>query len=390
MPFSTEKIIKKSMIPSTLMAVGFARQQNIGLDKENFTGSFSYNWTPKKNNSARFDLFNVQFVRNLNPNNYFNVYGSSYDALNAIGKTYNTNSDYFDNTNDKNLIIQSGTSGFINDVLALKTDLISSDKNYTDVKSIEERRVRLTENDFILATNFTFTKTTKTDLLDNTFYLFKTKIESAGSLLSLISNTMKQTKNANGNFELFNLEYSEYIKTEFDYIKHWELSKEKVFAVRTFFGIAIPFGNSNNVPFSRSYFSGGSNDNRAWQPYSLGPGRSGATNDFNEANMKIALSSEFRFKILGDLKGAFFADAGNIWNVYDNVIDEKSTFTGFKSLKDIALGTGFGLRYDLSFFVIRFDFGFKTYNPADETGKKWFRDYNFGHSVLNFGINYPF
>jgi hypothetical protein len=305
MPFSTEKIIKKSMIPSTLMAVGFARQQNIGLDKENFTGSFSYNWTPKKNNSARFDLFNVQFVRNLNPNNYFNVYGSSYDALNAIGKTYNTNSDYFDNTNDKNLIIQSGTSGFINDVLALKTDLISSDKNYTDVKSIEERRVRLTENDFILATNFTFTKTTKTDLLDNTFYLFKTKIESAGSLLSLISNTMKQTKNANGNFELFNLEYSEYIKTEFDYIKHWELSKEKVFAVRTFFGIAIPFGNSNNVPFSRSYFSGGSNDNRAWQPYSLGPGRSGATNDFNEANMKIALSSEFRFKILGDLKGAF-------------------------------------------------------------------------------------
>jgi outer membrane protein assembly factor BamA len=372
------------------MAVGFARQQNIGLDKENFTGSFSYNWTPKKNNSARFDLFNVQFVRNLNPNNYFNVYGSSYDALNAIGKTYNTNSDYFDNTNDKNLIIQSGTSGFINDVLALKTDLISSDKNYTDVKSIEERRVRLTENDFILATNFTFTKTTKTDLLDNTFYLFKTKIESAGSLLSLISNTTKQTKNANGNFELFNLEYSEYIKTEFDYIKHWELSKEKVFAVRTFFGIAIPFGNSNNVPFSRSYFSGGSNDNRAWQPYSLGPGRSGATNDFNEANMKIALSSEFRFKILGDLKGAFFADAGNIWNVYDNVIDEKSTFTGFKSLKDIALGTGFGLRYDLSFFVIRFDFGFKTYNPADETGKKWFRDYNFGHSVLNFGINYPF
>jgi outer membrane protein assembly factor BamA len=69
-------------------------------------------------------------------------------------------------------------------------------------------------------------------------------------------------------------------------------------------------------------------------------------NDFNEANMKIAFS-EFRFKILGELRD--FADAGNIWNVYDNVTDEKSTFNGFKSLKDIALGTGFGLRYDLSF-----------------------------------------
>jgi hypothetical protein len=58
------------------MAIGFARQTNIGLDKENFTGAFTYNWTPK-NNSARFDLFNAQFVQNLNPQNYFNVYGSS-------------------------------------------------------------------------------------------------------------------------------------------------------------------------------------------------------------------------------------------------------------------------------------------------------------------------
>jgi outer membrane protein assembly factor BamA len=388
MPFSTEKIIKKSMIPSTLMAIGYARQTNIGLDKENFTGAFTYNWTPKKNNTARFDLFNAQFVQNLNPQNYFNVYGSSYKALNEIGKTYNTEPSYFNS--DNNLIIETGTSGFINNVLSNNTALTSSDKDYQAVKSIEERRLRLTENDFILATSYTFTKTTKTDLLDNTFYLFKTKIESAGSLLTLISNTTNRAENKNGKFELFNLEYSEYIKTEFDYIKHWDLTKEKVFAVRTFFGIAIPFGNSDYIPFSRSYFSGGSNDNRAWQPYSLGPGSSGAKDDFNEANMKIALSSEFRFKILGELKGAIFADAGNIWNVYDNVVDEKSTFTGFKSLKDIALGTGFGLRYDLSFFVIRFDFGFKTYNPANEPGEKWFREYNFGNSVLNFGINYPF
>lgn len=388
MPFSTEKIIPKSMIPSTLMAVGFARQTNIGLDKENFTGLFSYNWTPKKSNTARFDLFNIQFVRNLNPTNYFNVYGSSYNAINNIGKVYNTKTEYFDNIDDRNLKIEEGTRGFTNDVLTGSIPLPA--KEYAAIKSIEERRMRLIENDFILATSFTFSKTTKTDLLDNTFYLFKTKIESAGTLLSLISNTTKKTVNEKGNYELFNLEYSEYLKTEFDYIKHWDLTREKVFAVRSFFGIAVPFGNSDNIPFSRSYFSGGSNDNRAWQPYSLGPGSSGATNDFNEANMKIALSGEFRFKVFGELKGALFADAGNIWNVFDNVEDEKSTFTGFKSLKDLALGTGFGLRYDLSFFVVRFDLGFKTYNPANEEGKKWFHEYNFGHSVLNFGINYPF
>jgi outer membrane protein assembly factor BamA len=390
MPFSTEKIIPKSMIPSTLANAGFAKQQNIGLDKENFTGALSYNWTPKKNNTARFDLFNVQFVRNLNPQNYFNVYGSSYKALNEIGKTYSNNTSYFDT--DGNLIIEDGTSGFTNDVLTGTGSFLTpiAQTDFQSVKSIEERRVRLTENDFILATSFTFSKTTKKDLLDNDFYLFRTKIESAGTLLSLVAKGASMPKNVNGNHEIFNLEYSEYIKTEFDYIKHWDLTKEKVFAVRTFFGIAIPFGNSDNVPFSRSYFSGGSNDNRAWQPYALGPGSSGATDDFNEANMKIAISGEFRFKLLGSLKGALFADAGNIWNVLDNVVDEKSTFTGFGDLKDIALGTGFGLRYDFSFFVIRFDLGFKTYNPASESGQKWFKEYNFGHSVLNFGINYPF
>ena len=391
-PFSTEKIIPKSMIPSTLLTVGFAKQQNIGLDKENFTGGISYNWTPKANHTARFDLFNTQFVRNLNPKNYFNVYNSSYKALNQISKEYNTNPLYYDNSTDKNLLIEQGTAGFTNDVLTGNATFLKplSAADFKSVKSIEERRRRLTENDFILATSFTFTKTTKKDLTDNNFYLFKTKIESAGTILSAIAKMANQKKNSNGNYDIFNLEYSEYIKTEFDYIKHWDLSKEKILAFRSFFGIAIPLGNSNYIPFSRSYFSGGSNDNRAWKPYGLGPGSSGALGDFNEANMKIALSGEFRFKIAGSLKGALFADAGNIWNVIDNVEDEKSTFTSFSDLKDIALGSGFGLRYDLSFFVIRFDLGFKTYNPANETNRRWLREYNFANSVLNFGINYPF
>ena len=387
-PFSTEKIIPKSMIPSTQLSTGLSTQKNIGLDKENFTALLAYNWTPKRNNTARFDLFNMQYVRNLNPKNYFNVYQSSYDALNEIGKVYNSNPEYVDDNGD--LIIEEGTQGFTNAVVSGNTALTAPDQAFLDVNSIEERRIRLTENDFILASSYTFSKTTRIDLKDNNFYLFRTKIESAGSLLSLVSNAANLPKNENGNYEIFNLEYSEYIKTEFDYIKYWDFSKEKVFAVRTFFGVAIPYGNSKNIPFSRSYFAGGSNDNRAWQPYSLGPGSSGAVNDFNEANMKIALNAEFRFKILGSLKGAIFADAGNIWNVLDDVTNEKARFNRLGDLKELALGTGFGLRYDLSFFVIRFDLGFKTYNPANEIDKRWFNDYDFAHSVFNFGINYPF
>jgi len=384
-PFATEKIIPKSMIPSTLVSVGLSNQKNIGLDKQNVTGMLAYNWNPKKNNTARFDIFNVQYVRNLNPENYYNVYESSYNELNNLAKTYN----YTEHVDiDGNLLIEEGTDGFTDQVLTKAITV--SDTDYETVSSIDERKTRLTEDDFILSTSYSFSKTTKSDLKDNTFYQFRTKIESAGSVLSLISNAANLPKNANGNYEIFNLEYSEYIKTEFDYIKYWDFSKEKVLAVRSFFGIAIPYGNSKNIPFSRSYFAGGSNDNRAWESYRLGPGSTGATNDYNEANMKIALSAEFRFKILGSVKGAIFADAGNIWNVLDNITDKRATFDGIQDLKELALGTGFGLRYDLNFFVVRFDLGFKTFNPANEMGKRWFYDYDFAHSVFNFGINYPF
>ena len=388
-PINTEKIIPKTMLPFTTLNLGFAKQKNIGLDKENFTGSMSYNWTPKKNNSVRFDLFNLQYVNNINVGNYFNVYKSSYNALNAYANAYNVNPDYLNS--DGNLTInEGGTALFINDVLTGKTVLTSNDKDYKKIRSIEERRVRLTENNLILASSFSFSKNTKVNLQDNNFYAFKTKIESAGNVMSLFANASKTLDGQQNKKTIFGIEYSQYIKTEFEYIKHWDLTGEKVFATRAFFGIAIPYGNSENIPFSRSYFAGGSNDIRAWQPYGLGPGSSGGVNDFNEANLKLNASAELRFKIFNSLKGALFVDAGNIWNVLDNVKDETYTFTGLKSLENTAVGSGFGFRYDLSFFVVRFDLGFKTYNPSDLSGKKWFRDYNFANSVLNIGINYPF
>ncbi len=387
-PINTDKIIPKRMIPYTQISSGFNKQRNIGLDKENFTALYTYNWNPIRNNTVRVELLNVQFVRNLNPDNYFNVYGSSYNALNKIAKNFNTNSNYVDS--DKNLRINSGTTGFIYDVLSLSTPIKIEDKEYKEVLSIEERRIRLTENDFILGTSYTFTQSTKKDLQDNDFFQIKTKIESAGTLLSLIAKASNLPKNSAGLYEIFNLPYSEYLKLELDYIKHWDLSKENIIAFRSFFGVALPFGNAHYVPFSRSYFSGGTNDNRAWQPYSLGPGSTGSIYDFNEANMKIAVSAEYRFKIAGSVKGALFADAGNIWYVLNKDVTGSGTFTRLKDLKDIALGTGFGLRYDLNFFVVRFDLGFKTYNPAYAIENRWFKDLNFTKSVLNFGINYPF
>jgi outer membrane protein assembly factor BamA len=212
----------------------------------------------------------------------------------------------------------------------------------------------------------------------------------AGNLLSNLSKILNLEKNPEGSYEVFGVPYSQYVKTELDYIKHWDFGKSNILAIRGYLGIAIPYGNSKSVPFSKSFFAGGPNDNRAWAAYNLGPGSVQSSNEFNEANLKIAASIEQRFNILGRFNGAFFVDMGNIWNVLDNVEDEKATFDNFSSLKDIAIGSGFGLRYDFSFFVLRFDVGFKTYDPSYELGNRWFNDYNFGNAVYNIGINYPF
>ncbi len=387
LPFKTDRIIPKTMIPFTTLSAGYAKQTNIGLDKQNFTSSLTYNWTPKKNTSFRLDLFNIQFVKNINVANYFNVYQSSYNSLNALAQVYNTNPNYINTSN--NLIIGIGTDGFINDVLGSNPPAGITDTDLNSIRSIEERKQRLTENNLIFASNIQFTKTSKKDLYDNNFYAFKVKLESAGNLLSLLARASKQLNNQNGAKTIFEVEFSQYLKTEFEFIKHWDLSRKKVLATKAFAGIAIPYGNSNSVPFSRSYFGGGSNDNRAWQSYGLGPGKTGSVNDFNEANMKLLFSTEFRFNVFKQLYSALFVDAGNIWNIKDNVTNPDAIFSGIKSLENIAVGSGFGFRYDFNFFVIRLDFGFKTYNPA-RLEDKWFKEMRFDKSVLNIGINYPF
>jgi len=382
-PFYTENIIPKYMSPTTRISLSATSQTNIGLDKQTFTGTFNYKWTPNSIATNRLDLFNVQYVRNLKINNYFGIYKNSYNTLNSISNTINYN-------NGNDLVFPAQTDAFLNDVLNNNTSLVSTDEDYKTVSAINERKNRLTENNLIFSSSFSFTQDKRKDLFDENFSIFRFKVEAAGNLLANTSKLLGFNKNVNNRYELFNVAYSQYLKTEFDYVKHWDLGRKNVLAMRSFLGIAIPYGNSSSIPFSKSFFAGGANDNRAWSAYSLGPGSSESINEFNEANLKLAFNVEQRFNIFENLNGAVFIDSGNIWNVLDDVEDDSATFTSFSSLKDIAIGSGFGFRYDFSLFIFRFDIGFKTYDPFYRNRNRWFNDYNFGNAVYNIGINYPF
>ena len=387
-PINLDRFIPKTMNPSTSINLNLTLQQNIGLDKQYFGASYQLNWEPNNLAKLNWKIIDLEFINNQNINNYFNVYRNSYDRLNDIGKQFNSNHNYFDFKG--NLIIPEGANNFINAVLENQTSLTPENFAYQDVNLVKERQNRLTTNNLIFGSSFGVYYNSQLNLLDETFFQFQWKLSLVGSLLNQILKSSRTEKNENNQYEIAGVTPSQFVKTEINYIKHWQVSQKTVLAFRAFSGIAIPFGNANSIPFTRSYFSGGSNDIRGWKAYKLGPGSSNNMNEFNEANFKLTLNLEYRFPFLNNMNGAFFLDAGNIWNIFDNINDPAYRFDGLKDLNEIAIGTGLGLRYDFNFFVFRLDTGFKTYNPALPKSSRWQTKYSIKEAVFNIGINYPF
>lgn len=383
-----EALLFKEKQVKTAIALGVSIQENIGLDRQNFTGNFEYTWQSSPKHSFNLKLADIEFVDNRAIDNYFNVYRNSYDRLNAIAKRRPLDRDYLNE--DNNLDIPEMTDLYIEDVLNERTSISKTDQDYTNVSNINERKNRLTANNFIVGSSFTFYKNNQESILDEDFSQLRVKVEWIGNLLNTALRIGRAQQDENGKRLIFNLAPSQYIKSEINYIKHWQVGRQKIVAFRGFSGIAIPYGNSNSIPFTRSYYAGGANDNRAWKAYKLGPGTSSGINEFNEANFKIALNLEYRYPIFGPLKGAFFIDAGNIWNVNNNVSDIKQTLNSLRDLNQLAIGTGFGIRYDFDYFIFRLDTAFKTYDPSLSKERRWGSQLALKKAVFNVGINYPF
>jgi outer membrane protein assembly factor BamA len=386
LPSKLKKVLNLDYNPNTYIGLGTSKQTNIGLDRQSFKFDLNYNWTNLNDKKINLGLLNIELVNNKNSVNYFNIYSNSFNSINSIALNNNTNSSYFNSL--KKLIIPEGINSFIKDVI--NRNLSLNEDDFNTVNYINDRRNRLTANNLIIGSSFSLISDNRKSFFDQNFSQLKIKFELAGTLTNFFANQFNAEVDQYNNKKILGLAYSQYFKTEFNYIKHWAISSNSTLAFRGYYGIAIPFGNSDNIPFSKSFFSGGSNDNRAWEVYRLGPGSSGAISEFNEANMKIAFNIEYRFGLFGKLDGAIFTDVGNIWNVFDDTQDPRRTFDGFNDLNELAIGSGFGIRYNLGYFVLRLDMGLKAYNPVLDSNERWMTDFKLNKAVFNIGLNYPF
>lgn len=250
--------------------------------------------------------------------------------------------------------------------------------------------ILLARKDFTLGMKYAYTLNANKLNENRSFVYFRGNIDLAGNLLQLASNTFSGKKNpAAGDFgTILGLPFNQYIRPEIDLRWYKKLGTESQFVVRLNTGVGYAYGNSTAVPFEKLFYAGGSSGVRAWQARTLGPGNynraiiptpeeRNATFGIDQlGQMRIETNFEYRFTLVnklfgGKLKGATFVDMGNVWNISPNN-PRPETYFDFKRLgQQIAIGTGLGFRFDVQFFVFRFDLGLKVKDPQFDGSEQW-------------------
>lgn len=220
-------------------------------------------------------------------------------------------------------------------------------------------------------------------------------IETAGNLLYGLDKLSGNKRDMAGYYELFGIRYAQYVKSSFSLSYNQIFDKNNRIVYHFGAGIAIPYGNSEVVPFEKRFFSGGANSVRGWTAYQLGPGKFlGRSNyiDYNTqmGDVKIDLNMEYRSKLFWKMEGAFFVDAGNVWTIKEYASQPGGAFKLKDFMGQMGVAYGFGLRADFSFFVLRLDLGIKLHNPALKRTERWRTNFEKEDFALNFAIGYPF
>lgn len=235
------------------------------------------------------------------------------------------------------------------------------------------------ENLFIMKTGYSFVYNSlnmlsATSLNKTNGYQIKFNIETAGNLLYGISKMAHLKQRDDGQYELFNIPYSQYSKIDLDYSKSVIINERNSMAFHAAFGLAIPYGNSTIIPYEKRYFAGGPNSVRGWSVRQLGPGsyqgQDGNIDFINQTgNLKLDLSAEYRAALFWKIESAAYIDAGNIWNTRNYADQPGGQFRWNTFYKQIAVSYGIGLRLNFNFFILRFDTGMKAVNPVAMSGR---------------------
>ncbi len=285
----------------------------------------------------------------------------------------------------------------------------------------------LGRKDFTLGMKYVYSLNAEKLLQQRSFIYFRGNIDIAGNLMQLVSRTFGEKHDPiNNDFgTIFGLPFNQYIRPEVDIRWYKSLGAEKTIVARINGGVGYAYGNSVSMPFEKLFYAGGSSGVRAWQARSLGPGnynravildsaaRSASFGIDQLGQMRIEANLEYRYMIGklfgGKLKGAAFFDMGNVWNISPNN-PQPETYFNFKKIgQQLGIGTGLGFRYDVQFFVFRFDLGLKLKDPQFVGSEQWvigkflrgasdFKDeYYAAHKPdryrfmqYNFGIGMPF
>jgi outer membrane protein assembly factor BamA len=271
--------------------------------------------------------------------------------------------------------------------------IFPSDDFLNKINSINDPKIKNSYIDhMIMAGKFSYIFNNQQIGKSSDFSYFRGNAEWSGNILRA-KNLLFHNYQAFGSYTLFNIKYSQYARADIDYRHYFVFNELNTLVFRGSVGVGIAYGNSTVLPFEKSFYSGGANGMRAWKIYALGPGSFVDTSE-NQLNrtgdINLLGNLEYRFPVYSFFKSAFFIDAGNIWlnKKNDNMPDAEFTPSFYKQ---IAVGTGFGLRFDFSFFILRLDFGVRVVDPAKPEGQRWvFKYIKPKDFTINFGIGYPF
>jgi hypothetical protein len=222
----------------------------------------------------------------------------------------------------------------------------------------------------------------------------KLDVESSGNILRGLYNLTNQPKDTAGRYHILDVPFSQFLRFAYDYRLYKNIRKLGRLVFRATGGVGKPLHNRRVLPYEKSFFGGGPNSIRAWKARTVGPGSYNSENDGNFdqiGDAQLEFNFEYRFNIYKFLNGAWFVDAGNIWLRKPDPNKPGADFKLDRFYKEFATGSGFGLRADFSFFIIRLDAAFKLYDPKYAEGNRWTFDKKpIKGTVVNFGIGYPF